>query len=113
MRAGAAIYDARARIYASELGAESARVASENQQYQLAIDTARTRADLELKKTDLNINQLQRLLALELERIKTVNNVHAQLAAATMAAVNLSASVSEGASNSTSCSTSYSYDQTG
>ena len=61
----------------------------------------------------LDALELEREQALELERIKTVNNVHAQLAAATMAAVNLSASVSEGVSNSASCNTSYSYDMTG
>ena len=113
VRAGAGIYDARARLFTAEVQAESARLEGENQSYRIAFERGRTEAELEMKQAELQIEQLQRLLALELERIKTVNNVHAQLAAATMAAVNLSASVSEGVSNSASCNTSYSYDMTG
>lgn len=112
IRAGATVYDGQARMYSAEVGAETARVESESRQFQLGLERARSEADLAVKQADLNIQQVQRLLALELERIKTVNNVHAQLAAATMAAVNLSAGVHESASNSSSCSTSYNYDRT-
>lgn len=107
--AGVDVYNGRAQMYTAELGAEQARVVADSRQFELALEEAKTSADLQLKEAQLNIEQLLRLLNLELEQNRTVLQVQAQLAAAAMSAVNLSASAQESESNSASCNTSHSY----
>lgn len=103
------IYDAQTRVYSAELSAESARVESEDKQFALAVEKAKAESAHELKQAEVNIAQLQRIATLEQEQLTTIATVNSSLAAGAMAAVNLSAGVNEQASNSTSCSTSYSF----
>jgi len=107
--AGATIYDAMSRMYGSELAAESARVATEDKQFALALEQADKQYNLELKKTELNINQALRIAELEREELKTTASVQSSLSAAAMAAVNLSASIGSSDTNSASCSETYNY----
>ena len=104
--AGVDVFNGQAQMYTAELGAEQARIIADSRQFDLSIQQGRIQTDVELKEADLNIQQLLRLMTLDIDKTKTVLTVQAQLAAAAMTAVNLSASVSEAAANSTSCSTS-------
>lgn len=110
--AGTRIYDGKTRMYSAELSAEQARVSSDTRHFELALREAQSKADIEVKEAQMKIEELLRILSLELDKTKTLMSVQSQLAASALSAVNLSASVSESASNSTSCSTNYSYDQT-
>ena len=112
IKSGAIIYDAQAKIYSSELGAEQSRVIADDRQYNTALQEASATERLELEEAKLNIEQILRLAALELDSIKSLMGVKAQQASAALAAVSLTASVDEKASNSTSCSTRYNYDMT-
>jgi len=107
---GVGIYDGKTRMYAAELSAEQSRVIADGRQYDLALETAKSQTQIELAEAQLNIEQVLRTLNLELDKNKTILTVQAQLAAAAMSAVNLSASVSESAANSSSCSVSNNYD---
>jgi hypothetical protein len=104
------VYDGKTRLFAAELGAEQARVVADSRQYDLALETAKSHTQIELAEAQLNIDQVLRTLNLELDKNKTILTVQAQLAAAAMSAVNLSASISESAANSSSCSVSNNYD---
>jgi len=108
--ASVGIYDGQARVYAADLSAEQARVVADSRQYDLALETAKSQTDIELKEAQINIEQVLRTLNLELDKNKTILSVQAQLAAAAMSAVNMSASVSESAANSSSCSVNNNYD---
>jgi hypothetical protein len=108
--AGVGIYDGQTRVYAADLSAEQARVIADSRQYDLALQTAKSQTEIELKEAQINIEQVLRTLALELDKNKTVLSVQAQLAAAAMSAVNMSASVNESAANSSSCSVNNNYD---
>lgn len=104
------IYDGKARVYAADLSAEQARVIADSRQYDLALETAKSQTQIELSEAQLNIDQVLRILNLELDKNKTILSVQAQLAAAAMSAVNMSASVNESAANSSSCSVNNNYD---
>jgi hypothetical protein len=103
--AGVDIYNGQAQIYSAELSAEQARIIADSRQFELALEEGKISTDVELKEAQLNIEQMLRLLTLDIEKSKTIMTVQAQLAAAAMTAVNLSASVSEAVQNSSSCST--------
>lgn len=109
IQASTSIFDGQSKMYVSELGAESARVESEDKQFALAVNSSQIEANIELRKAEVNIAQLQRIADLQMEQLKTMASVQSALAAGAMSAVNLSAGVQEDASNSTSCSTSYSF----
>jgi hypothetical protein len=108
--ASVGIYDGKARLYSADLSAEQARVIADSRQYDLALQTAKAQTETEIKEAQINIEQVLRTLNLELDKNKTILSVQAQLAAAAMSAVNMSASVSESAANSSSCSVNNNYD---
>ena len=101
------LFSGEAAIYASDGEVESARVRADTTQYEATVRKAQIDANLALEQARTNIAQLQRILTLEQEGIQTIANVQAQLTASSMAAVNLSAQVTERADNSTSCNVNY------
>lgn len=109
IKAGAQIYDAKSKMYSSELGAESARALADTRAFELSIAEGRAEADLRIAKAGLNVQQTLRAAGLELEALSQAGRVSAQLAASSMSAVNIGASISgnTSSSDSTSCSTSY------
>lgn len=105
----ARIYASEATMYNAELSAEAAKVASNDRQFQLALQEATTEAELYLKQADLNIQQLLRIYALESDNLKTISNIQSNLAASAMSAVSLGASIRNNADVSRSCSVQHSY----
>ncbi len=102
-------YDGQAKVYVARGEIEKARTSVEDRRFELYVKQAQITADLEAKEAELNLSQIQRLLALELESLKTILATQSQLASAAMAAFNLQASVQESAQNSSQCQESYSY----
>lgn len=107
VQATTSIFEGHTRIFQAELGAEQARIASDDRQFNTAVASATTGAELAIKQAQVNIQQLQHITELEQENLITASNVQSSLAAAAMSAVNLSAGVSESASNSSACTTSF------
>lgn len=90
------IYDGQARVFAAQVGGEEARVRALAEQVRLIIASGTADAELKLKAAGLNIEQLQRIAAVEQEGRKAAGSIAGQLAASAMSAFNLSASVSSG-----------------
>ncbi len=109
IQAATSVYDGRSRMYAAELGAENARVQADSRQFELALEEGRTEATLSLKQAELAISQVQRIAEIEAENSRTLAKIQASLASAAMSAVSLSAGVSSSASDTSGCTTSYSY----
>jgi hypothetical protein len=103
------VYQSQSSAFSALASAEGTRVESDTRRFTASVDVTKAQADLYAKQIELQITQSDRMLSLELERIKTVNNVYAQLAAATMSAVSLSAGISSSNSQGNSCSTSYNH----
>lgn len=93
--------------------ASIAQVASESQQrtLQLNIERERARVDTALKQAQLDIEQLEKLTALIIEKKKSIAQVAAQLAASSMSAVSFHAGASTSVSQGQSCSTSFSFSE--
>lgn len=102
-------FGAQADMYRATAEVEKTKATVNDKRYELYIEEGKAKAELELKKADLNIQQVLRMLALEQDAIKTLMHTHAQLAASAMSAVNLAASIGESASLGSSCSDNYSY----
>lgn len=109
IKALATQYDGETKVYVARGEIEKVRTSVEDRRFDLYVKQAQITADLEAKEAEINLSQIQRLLALELESLKTILATQAQLASAAMAAFNLQASVQEQASNSSDCSETYSY----
>lgn len=109
VKALATAYDGEAKVYVARGEIEKARTGVEDRRFELYVKQAQITADLEAKEAEINLAQIQRMLALELESLKTILATQSQLASAAMAAFNLQAQVSESAQNQSSCSETYSY----
>jgi len=94
IRAGALVYDARSKIYATEIGQEEARTRSDEARYNMAIQEGRAEAELNLQSAQINIENLLRTTTLELDRLKTIANVQGSLASSALSAVSVGASLS-------------------
>lgn len=102
-------YDGQAKVYQAQGEVEKTRASVDDRRFDLALQEGKARADLRVKEVELTIQQLLRLLQLEIEADRTVLSTSAQLAAAAMSAVNISAQVSEQAQLSSSCQETYSF----
>jgi hypothetical protein len=109
---GAKIYDGQARVYASQIGGEQARVQALAEQIRLIIAAGSTDAELKLKAADINIQQILRIAATEASARQAAGSVAGQLAASAMGSFNLGASVSSGWSHSIGNSLSESHSMT-
>lgn len=94
--AGAKIYEGQARVYGAKISGEQARVQALAEQVRLVIAAGTAEAELGLKAADLNIQQLLRIVQVELEGRKSAGMVAGQLAASAMSSFNLGATVSSG-----------------
>lgn len=91
---GVKIYDGQARVYGAQIGGEQARVQALAEQTRLIMAAGSTEAEMNLKAADINIQQLLRIVQVELEGRKAAAAVAGQLAASAMSSFNLGASVS-------------------
>lgn len=88
------IYDGQAKVYASQVGGEEARVRALAEQVRLIIAAGSTDAELKLKAAGINVDQLLRIATVEQESRKASGMIASQLAASAMSSFNLGASVS-------------------
>ena len=100
---------ARTAVYSAQGAMAQAQSAARDRAFQLNLEKGRTSAELQLKNAEIHVNQLVQLSAQILAKLQTIAQVSGQLAASSFSAVNLGASMSDSASNSSSCGTSISY----
>lgn len=109
LRAIAAVFGGKAQIYQAQGTIAEASVRAQTERYRAAVEEGKARAEVDLEKVKLDISQVQRLTELEVQaRIKSAE-IFGQLSAATMAAVNLGATISTQDSSSVNCQTTHSY----
>ena len=92
VNASVKIYDGEARIYASEIGQEQARVTADANQYEMAIQRGNAEAQLNLESAKFNLQQYINTLQMELGKLDTLAKSQVGLAQAALAALNVSAS---------------------
>lgn len=109
MRAEAALFDGRARVYDTQGRIASLYTSAEIERYKAAVSHGQADANVKLAQLDLDVKQVQRLTELEVQsRIKAAE-IYSQLSASSMSAVNLSAGISGSSSETQSCTTTHQY----
>lgn len=104
-----AVLESLVKLYDSDVRLEGVKAEVGNRQFQLELEEGKARAELELKKADLNINQVQREAQLELGALDSISRVGAQLAGSAMSAMSVQANISSSLQrqDSTICQTQY------
>lgn len=106
------VYRAQLSKYTALLSAEQYRVTGESRNFELQLEQERARVNGLLKQADQAIEQLKHVTALGLSATETAARVNSQLAASSMSAINVGASMSSSntvsASDTRSCSTNFS-----
>lgn len=109
LRAEAAVFDGQTRLYEANSRHQSNQVNAQVARYNAAVQSGRQAADIALKRMEMDLGQLGRIQALEVNGKQVSAQLYGQLGAATMSAVNLGANITASDSDSRSCSTSYTY----
>lgn len=104
--AATSIYNSRVELYRGEAQVESAAAESNNRAAALLIEENKAATDVAIKNAQLQIEQLEKVASIILEKLRGLAQTTSQLAAASFAAVHFSASASHSASNGQECSTS-------
>lgn len=109
LQAASTKVNAEAAIFNAQANVEQAASAAGDRSFQLGLERARANVDTQLKAAEIRVQENIQLTSLLLDVRKMLAQVFGQLAASSMSAVNYSASLSSGRSDSKSCSTSLSY----
>ena len=88
------IYRGQASIFTAKVSAESARVDAESKLYDLQVREATAQAEIALKNADIALANADNIAKLQLEAIKAGATVSSQLAASSLSAMNIGASIS-------------------
>ncbi|MBT9153385.1 MAG: hypothetical protein DDT39_00042 [Firmicutes bacterium] len=110
-RVGAAAQGASAvaQIYAADASVSSAESAAHDRKFELGLARERAVVDTELQAAQARIQENIQLLTLLARARETMAQVFSQLTASTMSAVSLSANIGTSTSQSTACSTNFSF----
>ena len=100
-------FEALVRRYESSGRIEESRVRSEDNRVQILLEEMRAKENLRLRKSEVDINQILRLLDIEKTGIESILNVRAQLVASLYSAFNLNAGLSGDFENQSICQTTY------
>lgn len=113
-RAKSQVYDAQARMFTAELGAESARIEADSRLFALDIENARSMNETRLRDKEITINATLRADQLRQTGAQSAAEIMSRIASGAMSGMHVGASMSSSvsASDSTSCSTNYSIDAT-
>lgn len=112
------LYEGRTRVYSEQVRGEGIRVDAQATILKAEVEVKSTEANLELEVLKANVTRLTEIARLLIASMDSGSRVAAQLAAASLSAVNLSASIGASASesgstsNSTSTSTNTSWSET-
>lgn len=101
--------ESSARVYSTEAGIEATVSESNARAFAAATERARAESDLALRDVSLQIEQLLGIKGLILEALKSSAQASSQVAASSLSALNVGASISSNQSRSKACSTSFNY----
>lgn len=101
--------DAEARMYTAEASVEQAASAANDRSFELGLARSRSVMEAGLKNVELKTQQAQWITAQAMSINDTKLKIGAQLAASSWSAVNYSAGVSASVSQSSGCSTNFSF----
>ena len=107
--ADAKALSAEAQVYSAAGQVALAQSNAQDRALQTQIATIRADAELQLKRGELSATVAIQRAQILLDSMKSLGQIAAQLAAASMSAMNISASIGSNASNSSSCSTNFSF----
>lgn len=96
-------------LYKADASIQQVASAVQQRTVELAIERERGRVDTALKQADLQINQLEKNVALLLEKFKTIASTEAQLAASALSAMSFHAGVTSSRSQSQACNTEFQF----
>tara|TARA_R110002049_G_scaffold61446_1_gene163657 strand:+ start:1560 stop:3491 length:1932 start_codon:yes stop_codon:yes gene_type:complete len=106
------VYRSQLSKYEALLSSEQYRVTGEARNFELEVQQERTRVEALIAQTGQTIEQMKHITSMGLSATETAAQVNSQLAAASMSAINVGASMSSSnsvsASDSRSCSTNFS-----
>lgn len=88
------IYRGEAALFGAQIDAESARVDAESKVYDIAVREATANAEIAIKNAEIALANADNIAKLQLEAIKSGATVAAQLAASSLSALNIGASIS-------------------
>lgn len=88
------IYRGQATIYDSRIRAESSRIDAESKVYDIAVREATANAEIAIKNAEIALANADNISKLQLEAISAGATVSAQLAAASLSALSIGASIS-------------------
>jgi hypothetical protein len=103
------VYRSQVAAYSAEATVETAASDANLRSMQMAAERERNRTEVALKNAEIAINQLVEINRILVAKEQGIATTSSQLAAASMSAVNFSAGVHSGRSQSQSCGTSFSY----
>lgn len=101
-------------LYQADVGAESSRIDTLLKLEGFDIQREKMASDLKMDEQKLELQKLLETSKITVEALSSLAKVSAQIASGAFSSLNMSASISNGTSNSNSCSesTTYSYDMT-
>lgn len=99
------IFQGETDLYKADASIQETASGVRSRNLQLILAREQARVDTALKNAQLEIEQLEKLSALALEKAKTIGTVSAQLAASAMSAVSFHAGVTSSRSESQGCDT--------
>ena len=102
------LFEGKAKIFTSQVGAEEARSRTETEQFKAISGSNESTAKVNLEQAKINMGKAQTSLKVLMDASTHLSGVFSQLAAASMSVVNLSGSVSDSLTTQTARSTSYS-----
>ncbi|GEM_PF-801007 len=109
LTATADIYRTRLGVYETSARVQGIASDANLRKVSVGLEAERARVDTQLKNTELAINQVVELGRVIVAKLQGIAQTSTQLAASSMSAVNFSAGVHSGRSESSSCGTSFSY----
>lgn len=88
------IFKGQSTVFTAKVGAEEARVSAESKLYDLAVREATAQAEISIKNAEIALINADNISKLQLEAIKAGATVSSQLAASSLSALNIGASIS-------------------
>lgn len=102
-------FNALVRLYEAQASVESSRQFANNRTVQIGLEEENNRFNAAIKTAELDVTQFVKNTDQLLEALRTAATVGSNLASSALGAINTSASVSAGSTDSQSCQTSYNY----
>lgn len=96
-------------VYRAEAGVEGVASEANNRKFTLMMEQERARTEVSLKDAELRIQQALKLTEITIQKLVSIAQISGTVTASAMGAVNFSAGVSSGHTQTQACDTNFSY----